>query len=122
MPFEIPTGTPIEPGNYTAMLERVEVDPGGSFGSFRKWHWIVDVNGEATPMTALTSENTGPQSKSYQWLTALLGRTPQAGEKIEDPTGKRVVLTIEKNAKGFPTVVLVAPFSEPQQVLPGTPR
>lgn len=123
--FEI-TGVEIPPGNYPAILEKVEVDS-GQFGDFRKWHWLVEVGQEGgetkiEPLTQLTSANTGPQSKSYQQLTALLGQAPQAGTKVGTPTGKRVLLTIGKNAKGFPTVEAVSPFAEPQQTLPGVPR
>lgn len=118
--FEI-TGVEIPPGNYPAILEKVEVDS-GQFGDFRKWHWLVEVGEKIEPLTQLTSANTGPQSKSYQQLTALLGQAPQAGTKVGTPTGKRVLLTIGKNAKGFPTVEAVSPFVEAQQVMPGVPR
>jgi len=73
-------------------------------------------------MSDLTSANTGPQSTSYARLTALLGRAPKSGETIQDPTGSRVLLTITKNEKGFPKVVAIAPYSDPQQVLEGVPR
>ena len=122
MPFEIPTGVDIPPGNYTATLEKVEELTGGQFGNYRKWHWLVQVDDKIESIADLTSANTGPQSRSYKRLEALLGRAPQAGEKLEDPTGSRVVLQIVKNAKGFPAIESIVPFVEPQQVLPGTPR
>ena len=126
MTFEIPNTVNIEPGNYPAILEKVEVD-NGQFGEFRKWHWLVETKDEdgrtkIESLTQLTSANTGPQSKSYQQLTALLGEAPKAGSSVESPTGKRVLLTIGKNAKGFPQVELVSPIVEPQQTLPGIPR
>lgn len=125
MTFEIPDIVDIPDGTYTATLEKVEVDK-GQFGEFRKWHWLVEatIDGQAQilPLSQLTSANTGPQSTSYKQLTALLGEAPKAGQKIESPTGKRVTIQIGHNEKGFPKVLNVAPFSEPQQVLPGVPR
>ena len=126
MTFEIPTTVDIPDGSYVATLEKVEADK-GNFGDFRKWSFIVhDVTTEEgkqdLPITALTSANTGPQSKSFQWLTALLGAPPKAGTKIESPTGSRCVVTITHNDKGFPKVETVGPFVDPQQTLPGVPR
>lgn len=118
--FEI-TGVKIDPGNYPAVLEKVEVDS-GQFGDFRKWYWLVEVAGEVVPLTQLTSANTGPQSKSYQQLTALLGQAPQTGTKVGTPVGKRALLTIGTNDKGFPKVELVSAIEEPQQTMPGVPR
>lgn len=121
MPFEIPTPTAIEPGTYKAQLEKVETDE-GNFGKYRKWFWIVEVDGKLESLSVLTSAHTGPNSKSYAWLTALLGRAPQAGETIEDPTGKTVLLAISKNDKGFNKVDAVMPIVEPTEVSPGIPR
>lgn len=120
MPFEI-TGTSVPDGTYTATLEKVETDQ-GQFGTYRKWHWLVQVNDQLQSLSSITSANTGPQSKSYLWLQAIMGRALQAGEKIEDPTGSRCVLTIGTNEKGFSTVLTVAPYTEPQQTIPGIPR
>lgn len=121
MPFEIPSHTTIEPGTYKAQLERVDTDE-GSFGTYRKWYWLVEADGKLESLSALTSAHTGPRSRSYQWLTALLGRAPQAGEKLEDPTGKTVLVTVGKNDKGFNTVEAVLPLVDPTQVKEGIPR
>lgn len=124
MPFEIPQSQDIPPGTYKAILEKVEERTGGKFGdgNFRVWDWIVDVNGKGELLSVSTSMNTGPRSTSYAWLTALLGRAPQAGEKIDDPTGKQVLLTIGKKDNGFPKVEAVSPYVDPQQTVPGIPR
>ena len=122
--FEITGGVEIPDGNYPATLAGVTEEQ-GQFGSFRKWEWLVDVNGEVLPLSSVTSMNTGPQSKAYGYLTALLGRAPKTGEKIEDPTGSRVVLTIgqkDKDGQKWPTVLAVGHYQEPQQTLPGVPR
>lgn len=120
MPFEIPTGFN-HVGTFPALLEKVEEDS-GQFGKMRKWHWLVDVEGEVKPFIQYTSANTGSRTISYQQLTALLGRSPQAGERIEDPTGSRCLLTFELNEKGYSKVIAAAPYTEPQQVLEGVPR
>ena len=122
MPFNIPEGSKIEPGSYTATLEKVEEFDSVQYGKSRKWHWLVEVGDSVESLSTLSSANTGPQSKSYKYLAALLGREPSAGETLEDPTGKKVILQITKNAKGFPAVDAVLPFTEPQQVMPGVPR
>lgn len=131
MTFEIPLTVDVPDGNYTATLESVAEDT-GSFGKYRKWTWLVEVTlpteehpegvAQIVPLTQLTSANTGPQSKSYQQLTALLGKAPKAGEKIESPNGQRAIVTVTHNEKGFPKVDTIGPFVEPQQTLPGIPR
>jgi hypothetical protein len=124
--FEISGGLDLPDGQYTASLMGVTADT-GNFGPFRKWEWLVEyVDGDGVAqtdtLTQLTSAHTGPQSKSYQQLAILLGRAPKAGEKIESPNGKRAILTLTKNEKGFMKVVAVSPFVEPQMSLPGVPR
>lgn len=125
MTFEIPLTVDVPDGNYTATLESVAEDT-GSFGKYRKWTWLVEVTidgvAQIVPLTQLTSANTGPQSKSYQQLTALLGKAPKAGEKIESPNGQRAIVTVTHNDKNFPKIESVGPFVEPQQTLPGIPR
>jgi len=132
MTFEIPITVDIPDGTYVASLAGVTEDS-GSFGKFRRWTWLVEVpktvsaDGIETPgsieeLTQLTSANTGPQSKSYRQLTALLGEAPKAGQKIESPNGKRVTVTITHNDKGFPTIGEVGPYVDPQMALPGIPR
>lgn len=131
MTFEIPTTVDIPNGQYVASLAEVTEDT-GQFGKFRKWTWLVEipaheedgktVEASIEELTQLTSANTGPQSKSYGQLTALLGEAPKAGTAIEAPTGKRAVLTIGHNDKNFPEVQGVGPYVDPQQPLPGIPR
>ena len=122
MPFEIPTSLEIADGTYPGTLERVEPYSHPQYGDGRKWFWLIEHDGKLDSLSTITSGNTGPKSKSYAFLTGLLGRAPKAGEQIEDPTGNKVLLQITHNDKGFPTVAAVLPFSEPQQELPGIPR
>jgi hypothetical protein len=125
--FEIPITVDIPDGTYVASLAGVTEDS-GSFGKFRRWTWLVEVpktddkEGSIEELTQLTSANTGPQSKSYRQLTALLGEAPKAGQKIDSPNGKRVTVTITHNDKGFPTIGEVGPYVDPQMALPGIPR
>ena len=123
MPFEITSGgaPDIADGTYPAVLESVSEDD-GQYGKFRKWTWLIEHDGKIDSLTTRTSANTGTGSVSYQYLTALLGKAPQVGERIEDPTGTRVLLQLVKNDKGWPKITAVLPFTEPQQVLPGVPR
>lgn len=122
MPIEITGGKQIPSGTYTAILQSVESYTHATYGEGRKWNWLVDVNDEIVPITSITSGNAGPQSKAYAYLKALLKRDLQAGEKVEEPTGKRVTLQIAVGANGFSKVEQVLPFDEPQQTLPGVPR
>lgn len=131
MTFEIPTTVDIPDGSYVASLESVREDT-GSFGKYRKWTFLIEVperevDGQKLPasiepLTTLTSANTGPQSKSYQWLTAILGAAPKAGTTVESPNGKRCTVTISHNEKGFPKIDQVGLYVDPQQSLPGIPR
>lgn len=124
--FEIPTTVEIADGTYPAVVESIVSDT-GNYGPFRKWSFLVehvaaDGSKKIDSISAITSGNTGPRSKTYAWLTAIIGRAPKAGEKIEDPTGTRVLVTIEHNDKGFPTVAQLTPLVEPVQVEAGIPR
>lgn len=122
MPFEIEASGPdIDDGTYPAVLESVTEDS-GQFGKFRKWTFLVELTDKIEPLTVYTSAKTGLQTKSYAFLSGLLGKSPQVGERYEDPTGTRVLVQIVRNKKGFPTVDAVLPYTEPQQVMPGVPR
>ena len=77
--------------------------------------------GTLLPVEGISSENTGTKTKSYEWLTALLGAAPQVGETIADPVGRKCIVTVgQKN--GYPRVEAVEAFTEPAQVLEGVPR
>ena len=121
MPFEIAAGNKgIAPGTYKATLTEVSIKESET-GQYRLWDFLADVNGELVPVSGTSSTNTGPKSKSFQWLTALIGRAPQAGETIEDPIGKMVLLTISQKDNGFPKIDLLTAYVEPA-VTDGVPR
>lgn len=122
MPFTVAEAANIPNGTYPATLEKVSDGGTGQFGAMRKWHWLVEVDGRIESVSSLSSANTGPNSKSYTILKALLNRDLVAGESIEDPTGSRILIRFEKNEKGYPTAKDFMPYVEPQQTLPGVPR
>lgn len=120
MPFTIPKQ--IEPGSYPALLERITEEPGGKFGIKRTWYWQVETPDGVRPHQEMTTANNGIGTKSGKRLAALLGRPLVAGETVDDPTGRRAVLVLVRNEKGFIDVSDVLPYVEPQQTLPGVPR
>lgn len=123
MSFDIPDTKPIDPGTYKAQLLGTAIKTGGEFGDFRTWDWLVEMpDGTTANFSDSTSLNNGPQSKAYARLTALLGAAPQAGSKVDDPTGKTVILTIGKKENGFPKIDGIGPYVAPVQTEAGLPR
>ena len=120
MPFTVGSVSDhIEPGTYPGMLEAVTIKNivgfTGEAADFREWHFLVTINGEGKPLSALSSMNMGPQSKSYKWLSALLRRPLQAGEQIEDPIGANALLVVGDNKKGYSTILDVLPAAAPPE-------
>ena len=124
MPFTITAGSGVQipDGTYKAQLTGVQDGIPTQYGTARRWSWLLDVNGEGKELNQMTSENNGPQSVSFKQLEALIGRKPVAGETIEDPTGKTVLLEIKQGANGWPKVVAVLPYQQPLEMEPGIPR
>jgi hypothetical protein len=129
MPFEITAGGPdIPPGTYKGTLESVTIEQatvgfnGQPPDKYRLWSFLIDVDGTLVPISATSSMGTSPKTKSYAWLTALLGTAPQSGETIEDPIGKMVLITVSKGDNGFPKVQSLTAYVEPAQAQPGIPR
>lgn len=131
MTFKIADVPPqIEPGTYKAQLAGSTIQTGGSFktdknpnGDYRRWEWLVEVPGKEDLQTLSdnTSLFTGPKSETHKRLTALLGRAPVAGETIENPIGKTVLLTISLKENGYNKIDLVSPYVNPQQTVEGVP-
>lgn len=126
MPFEVGSKEGAIPaGKYVATLENVELTVITSqYGTreTRKWHFLLNVEGELVPLSALSSMNTAAGSKTYTFLEALLRRPLRAGEKLDDPIGQRVYVNVVPNQKGYSTVASLEPYSEPEQVVAGVPR
>lgn len=71
------------------------------------WTFAVDDGGQFDGETiqASTSMASGPKSKMFNWLTALLGgRPPLIGASFErtDLVGRRALATIRKDEAGWP--------------------
>lgn len=123
MPFDISAPqNDVPEGTYKAILESVEIIP-TMYGDSRRWNFLADVNGVGTPITGITSMNTGPRSSAFKWLAALLKREPATGEHIDDPIGSTVLIKVETNVKnGFPKITELAPYVDAQTLIDGVPR
>ena len=114
---------PVPSGQYTAVLESVEEKEatGGQFsGVFRVWNFLADVNGSLLPVSGTSSVSNGNRTKTYQWLTAIMGSEPTLGVAV-DPIGKKCLITVVQK-DGFPRVDKVEHFSAPTELMPGVPR
>lgn len=78
MTLEVPEVKSLEPGIYPARVTGLEVKTTDT-GTFRIWSF--DVGGEK--VTSSSSMMFGPKSKTYKWVSALIGRSPVPGEKLE---------------------------------------
>jgi hypothetical protein len=115
----------IKDGTYPAVLESIETVPSPSAtiaGDARRWTFLVEHDGKVEPLSVFSSMNTGPKTKAYAWLTALLGEAPKAGKTYEEPVGKRVLVKVVHKESGWPDVAEVLPYAEPQQTIEGLPR
>ncbi len=74
------------------------------------WTFTIDQPGSdlhEQPIDASTSTSSGPRSKMYAWLTALLGGVaPQVGTpfKKSDLIGRYALATTRKNDAGWPKI------------------
>jgi hypothetical protein len=76
--LEVPVVTSLDAGIYQARVTNLETKTTDA-GTFRIWSF--DVGGEK--ITASSSMMFGPKSKTYKWVTALIGRSPVPGEKLD---------------------------------------
>ena len=122
--FDIPADD-IAPGIYKGVLEKVEVLPSTDErypGDFRKWHFLLDVEGTLTPITATSSLNNGPKTKTYRWLKALIRTDIKAGATVPSPVGQSAQIKVTRKPNGYAGVEDVLPLAEPEQVVAGVPR
>lgn len=122
MPFTISEANGVPAGTFKGQLLRVEAEVPGKFGPQRKWFFAVEVEDEIKEHMEFASTNTGPGSKTYQWLKGLLGKDLKAGEEIEEPTGKTAMLTFVQKANGYSKLESITPIVEPVQTEAGIPR
>lgn len=116
--FEIKAGGPdIADGVYPVVLVKIEgpktvtAQRGPNAGKdidLFDWTFAVDAVGtpeDGTEIEASTSTASGPKSKMFAWLTALLGgKAPAVGTKFEvgDLLGRSALATIRKDDNGWP--------------------
>jgi hypothetical protein len=113
----------IGPGNYMVKLFDIS-DPktitprsGPSAGQevdVRDWDFaiVLDDGTDGPHIRATTSMATGPLSKAYAFLAALLGRQPKDGEEFElhDLVGLEAIATIGLSDSGYPRIETLGPL------------
>ena len=107
----------LEPGTYEATLiglEHFEYDDGEAPKTLRRWTFGTDeldpATGEPISIDGVSSLARGPKSKSYLWLTALLGKAPEPGKfTASSLIGRPCMITVELNEAGYSKVVAVVP-------------
>lgn len=125
------TGVPddqLPPGNYpatlTAVVERTIEVKGESRDVF-EWSFAVPTaNDDGTPgdpiaISGLSSQMTGPKSKTAAFLVALLGPTavqPGATFTMNDLVGKQCLIQTDLNDNGYHKVVGATPLPVTAQV------
>ena len=102
--LEFNSNNPLEPGTYDAILSNVETQDSGPYGPAWKWLFTAYDGQIAIPLLGFTSTNFHEKSKSYQWVTAILGRqlTPHEVLDTDDlcPESCRLVLTVKELPDG----------------------
>lgn len=111
-------GYTVEPGTYEATLiglEDFQYDDGEGNKTLRRWTFglenEIDPEGKPVTIDGVSSTATGPKSKAFGWLTALLNRAPVTGETFTPSmlVGRGCMVTIELNAEGYSKVAAVVP-------------
>lgn len=112
----------LPPGNYPAKLKSVterEIVVQGETREVFEWTFLVDTaNDDGTPgdpieVSGLSSRATGPQSKTAQFLVALLGPAavlPGATFTMADLVGKGCLIQTSLNKGGYAKVDGAAPL------------
>jgi hypothetical protein len=101
MPFEA-TEVVLEPGVYRAKLQKIEENERPNFDTgepepCRDWTFeVVEEGFEGQTLRGRTSMSFGPRSKAREWVSGLLGRKIEQGDRIEedDLIGKECDLSI----------------------------
>jgi len=118
----------LAPGSYPATLKAVverTIDVKGESRDVYEWEFAVPTQeddgspGEPIKVTGLTSQMTGPKSKTAAFLVALLGPTavqPGATFTMNDLVGRECLIQTELNDSGYHKVVGAIPL--PTQVQP----
>ena len=112
----------LAPGNYPAKLTAVTdrtIDVKGETRDVYEWAFEVPTQeddgspGEPIKITGLTSQMTGPKSKTAAYLVALLGPTavqPGATFTMNDLVGRECLIQTDLNESGYHKVVGATPL------------
>lgn len=103
-PAAVPAGT------YPATFDGLEKKTSREGVPFWVWKFGIATSDSRVEVSGASSEKTGPKSKAYKWLTALLGRRPEPGESLGDNlVGKACLLVVEQDEQGYNDVADVLP-------------
>jgi hypothetical protein len=108
----VKAGTPaIPPGTYLADLISIapkrmvtQYSKNGEEQDFLEWTWLVHGKQKEAEINSLTTTATGPKSRIFEYLVALLGADKvvvDAGFEENDLVGKRVMVQIIATDDGF---------------------
>lgn len=120
----------IEAGTYTVILTELS-DPktvvankgprAGEEVRLVEWTFTVDEGdseGVEIRDSSAYSERSGPKSKMFAWVAALLGKAPEPGQGFDkgDLVGRRAIASVVLNENGWPKIAsLVAlPVAKPK--------
>jgi hypothetical protein len=103
-------------GTHEARVTAVETRESKKTGQAYRWWEFTTEDGRS--ISAISSMNVGPKSKSGQWIAALLGRQPVMGESVE-VIGLPCLIGVSVDEEGFSQVdtVIGRPVS-PKKVKP----
>jgi hypothetical protein len=118
----VSAGTPAIPaGTYPATLVGIrpkslvtKFSTDGKEQDFLEWTWLVEAPDKDVEINSLTSTATGPKSRIFEYLLALLG-TPKvdvgAGFDEGDLVGKKVLVSTTVTEDGFAKIdqIVAAP-------------
>ena len=119
----VSAGTPAIPaGTYPASLVSVAPkrlvtqfsNPPGSEQDFLEWTWLVEGPERDIEITSLTSLATGPKSRIFEYLLAMVGPERAAigaGFDEADLVGKSVMVSTVETPEGFAKIdkIVAAP-------------
>ena len=105
-PPDIPVGVYL--ATLTGMRQTEFTTPDGEDRKLLIWQFAADLGtGEMAEVEGVSSMATGPKSKAYGWLVALLGAEqvkPHASFRARELIGREVQVTIGPDKQGWPKV------------------
>jgi hypothetical protein len=118
----VSAGTPaLDPGTYPATLVGIapkrlvtKFSKNGEEQDFLEWSWLVEGPEKDIEINSLTTLMTGPKSRIFEYLLALVGPEKAAvgaGFEEDDLVGKKVLVTTIVDDGGFAKIerIVAAP-------------